>query len=237
MAIEAASLNGKIGPRALRRSHFILAADLGQSTDPTAIAVIHHEVWEQFHQGKQKWVKPESFAVRHLARLPLGLSYVDQVAAIAELLTRPPLNTRSTILVLDESGVGRAVADLFDDAGLNPLRVTITAGNEQSSAGRDRWHVAKSILISLLDAKLHTKELRFAADLREADAMREELRDFTRKVSAAGRFSFSAREGKHDDLVLAVAIGLWAAAGRPEAPRAMFGTYSRLAPRMYVGGG
>src|SRR4029077_1642781 len=112
-------------------------------------------------------------------------------------------------------------------------RVSITAGMEQTCHGRRSWHVAKQILISMLDARLHTGELRFAAELREAKTMADELKDFRRKVSAAGRYSFEARVGKHDDLVLAVAIGLWALVGRPKPATAVFGVYSSSPPLTY----
>ncbi len=102
--------------------------------------------------------------------------------------------------------------------------LSITAGSEQSWTGGG-WHVAKQILISTLDARLHTGELRFAKELLEAGAMQEELKDFRRKVSVAGRYTFEARVGKHDDLVLAVAIGLWAIVGRPVMPAPRFGSY------------
>ena len=69
-----------------------------------------------------------------------------------------------------------------------------------------------------------------AVELTEAGAMASELRDFRRKVSTAGRFSYEARIGTHDDLVLAVAIGLWTIVGRPKNPVAAFSTYSATAP-------
>jgi hypothetical protein len=69
--------------------------------------------------------------------------------------------------------------------------------------------IAKGILISGLDARLHTGELRIAAALSDAGALADELKDFRRMVSAAGRATWSARTGAHDDLVLAVAIALW----------------------------
>jgi hypothetical protein len=118
------------------------------------------------------------------------------------------------------------VGDLFDDAGLSPTRVTITAGENQSGfTNGKRWHVAKSLLISHLDSRLHTGELRFAASLTEAGAMQEELKDFRRKVSAAGRSTFEARVGRHDDLVLSVAIAIWACVGRPTPAYPTFGRY------------
>ena len=165
----------------------------------------------------------DRFDVRHLARLPLGLSYPEVVAEVGRLLHRPPLADNCE-LVIDETGVGRAVADIFDNAGLRPLRVTITAGSEQTQHSGRAWHVPKQVLISTLDARLHTGELKFAAELGEASTMQDELKDFRRKVSAAGRYSYEARVGKHDDLVLAVAIGLWSLVGRPNQTAAIVET-------------
>ena len=83
------------------------------------------------------------FRIRPLQRLPLGLSYVEQVGLVAQLLARPPLGADCEF-VIDETGVGRPVGDLFDGAGLRPTRVTITAGDTQTGIGL-RWHVAKGI--------------------------------------------------------------------------------------------
>ena len=188
---------------------FVLSADLGQSTDPTAVCVIQHT-----RRTPEGGKATDTFDVRHLQRLPLGLSYVDQVEEVARLLGRPPLAV-DTPLVIDETGVGRAVGDLFDRVGLQPVKVSITAGDLQTDHGQRRWSVPKGLLISGLDARLHTGELRFAADLTEAGAMREELRDFRRQVSAVGRFLYAARISKHDDLVLAVSLALWHFVGRP----------------------
>jgi hypothetical protein len=56
---------------------------------------------------------------------------------------------------------------------------------------------------------LHTGELKIAAALSDAGALQEELKDFRRKVSDAGRAAYNARTGARNDLVLAVAIALW----------------------------
>lgn len=217
MAVAAPQLANGVRERVAE--NYVLAVDLGQSTDPTAICVLCHRYVTYTHRIPRYPVPApsEHFDVVHLQRLPLGLSYVEQVADVRRLLARPPLNAGCG-LVIDATGVGRAVADLFNTLGMDPLQVTITAGTEQTLVGRNRWHVPKGVLISTLDARLHTGALRFAAELEEAAAMREELRDFRRKVSTAGRYTFEARVGKHDDLVLAVAIGLWFVVGRPKPP-------------------
>jgi hypothetical protein len=213
------------GWRELVRDEWALSADLGQSNDPTAIAIMQHRTVHHLHwQGHFKLIS-EHFDVRYLQRLPLGLSYVDQVAEVKRLLARPPLNDGCHFLI-DNTGVGRAVGDLFDDAGMRPTKITITAGDSQSAVGGGRWHVSKGILISALDARLHTGELRFAAELTESGAMADELKDFRRKVNAAGRATWEARVGKHDDLVLAVAIALWQFVGKTNAPIAAVGLYN-----------
>jgi hypothetical protein len=47
---------------------------------------------------------------------------------------------------------------------------------------------------------LHTGELKIAAALSDAGALQEELKDFQRKVSEAGRATYNARTGAHDEL-------------------------------------
>jgi hypothetical protein len=108
---------------------------------------------------------------------------------------------------------------------LEPIRITITGGGDEATAhGGDRFHVSKTTLISTIDALLHTGVLRFAASLSDAGAMRDELKDFRRKLSDAGRATYAARSGTHDDLVLAVAVACWWIM-RPPPPRAVFGFY------------
>jgi len=217
-----------------RSTSFVVGVDLCQSQDPTAICVLEwtkgvldgNSQWER-HTGTGRLPqKPaQRLAVRHLERLPLGLPYPDIVLRVKTLLARPPIDQQSTVLVIDETGVGRAVGDIFVQAGMRPHRVTITAGTEETAAtGFNRWHVAKQILISRLDAVLHTGDLRIAKELRESGPLAEELKNFQRSVSAAGRASYEARVGMHDDLVLAVSLATWWAT-RPPPPVPVFGKW------------
>jgi hypothetical protein len=220
-----------------RSSRFVVGVDLGQSTDPTAIAVLEKKTGvidsrsdcERHCNIVGAPQKPAfRIEVRHLQRLPLGLTYPTIVKHVGELLGRAPLTDnkqKPTELVIDETGVGRAVADIFVESGLKLIRVTITAGNEVTPQRNNRWNVSKSILISNLDALLNTGQLKFAAALLEADAMRAELQDMRRKLSETGKATYAARVGKHDDLVLAVAIAAWWLC-RPVNPPSWFGRYS-----------
>ena len=194
---------------------YVMGVDLGQSQDPTAIAVMHHtktplDTWTVDEKAlKTVQDVQKRYDVVAAERVPLNTSYPDVVAYVGELLRRPPLHDHCD-LVIDESGVGRAVSDLFEVGGLRPIRVAITAGVDATKTDRLRcWSVAKSFLISGVDACLHDGSLRFADELREREALREELQNFRRHVTNAGRATYQARTGAHDDLVLAVAISLW----------------------------
>jgi hypothetical protein len=70
---------------------------------------------------------------------------------------------------------------------------------------------------------LHSGELRFAKASSEAGALQEELKDFHRKVSEAGRATYQARGSAHDDLVLAVAIAVWFATNEPTSSQEPLG--------------
>jgi hypothetical protein len=172
-----------------------MGVDLGQSTDPTAICVMNHRVipgteWKLNNKNQTcRQERTEHFDVRHLERLPLGMSYPEQVQRVVMMLERPPLNSGCK-LVIDETGVGRAVGDIFDAAGVRPNRITITAGQEATQQSGVRWHVAKGNLISGVDARLHTGELRIAEALSDAGVLQEELLDFqTRSQTRAGRLT------------------------------------------------
>src|SRR5262245_21465181 len=214
-------------------ARWCVGVELGQASDPTAIAVlVHHQgvldhgnSFERRH-GLSRQTPAERCDVRHLQRLPLGTSYPRIVEHVRELLSRPPLAEASPTLVIDETAVGKAVGDIFERESMKPLRVTITGATVADTAwhGENRVHVAKQSLISVVDAGLHVGTLRFAAALAEAETMKAELQDFRRQLTAQGRSIFGARANKHDDLVLAVAIAAWWLAQPPPA-RVQLGGY------------
>ena len=150
----------------------------------------------------------ERYDIVRLERLRLGMSYPDQVEYVRQLMLRPPLDTAK--LVVDETGVGRPVSDMFDLVGLKPERITFTDGREAKHAGNRSWHVPKHILVSTLQAQMNLKTLKIATTILEKGSLKEELADFERHVGASGRPTFGGRT-EHDDLVMAVAIVLWTA--------------------------
>jgi hypothetical protein len=145
------------------------------------------------------------YQVRFLARLPLGVSYPTIVNHVAGLLAKVP----GAELVLDVTGVGAPVRDLFVHAGISPIGVVITAGTSENHENWPIVSVPKLILISRLQALLHTGALRIHKGIPDSVALVRELQDFRTEFTASGALTFNARSGRHDDLVLALAIAVW----------------------------
>jgi hypothetical protein len=70
-------------------------------------------------------------------------------------------------------------------------------------------------LIAALVVRFEARTLRVAAGLPHAEALEREAAAFTMKLSASGHDSYSAREGEHDDLLLAVSLPVWHVGQRP----------------------
>jgi len=102
--------------------------------------------------------------------------------------------------------------------------------------------VPKLTLVSRLQALLHQGRLKIQRELAEADTLVRELQDFRVEYTATGHLTFNARSGKHDDLVLALAIAVWRAHGGGnggwaffEAMRSRMGDPTASESRYYVG--
>jgi hypothetical protein len=178
------------------------------------------------------------FQVGHLERMPLGTPYPGIVAHVGRLLAKLSAGTE---LIIDFTGVGRPVFDMFVYSGISPLGVLITGGTAETSDGAIR-SVPKLTLVSRLQALLHEGRLKILRELVEAETLVRELQDFRVEFTAAGHLTFNARSGKHDDLVLALAIAVWRAHG---GGMAQYGHYEWMReqamgskapePRYYVG--
>jgi hypothetical protein len=117
---------------------------------------------------------PPIFQVGHLERVPLGTPYPGIVAHVGRLLDKLPAGTE---LVIDITGVGKPVFEMFTYAGISPLGVLITAGTTDTRDGAI-CGVPKLTLVSRLQALLHEGRLKIQKELPEAETLVRELRDF-----------------------------------------------------------
>ena len=118
MAVAFAPASINVMTEQLTRQKYFVGVDLGQTTDPTAICVLEVLDVPNIEAGQiysEVPFHPTAFHVRHLERLKLGMSYVEQAGYIHQMMHTAPL-TKAT-LVVDQTGVGRPVVDIFRKAG------------------------------------------------------------------------------------------------------------------------
>jgi hypothetical protein len=185
---------------------YIVGLDLGQAADFTALAVLERPADQHSNVV---------YALRHLRRFTLGTPYTEIVPAVSQLVAAPPLAGRVS-LVVDQTGVGRAVVDMLKrSVSCQVVPVTITAGQNVTQAENGSRHVPKKELVTCLQLLLQARRLQIARSLPEAATLVRELENFRVKITQAAHETFGAwREGQHDDLVLAAALaGWWAERG------------------------
>jgi hypothetical protein len=192
------------------RPDYYVGLDLGQTTDFTALAVLERPPADGGAGDGP------AYALRHLERFPLGTPYTAIVPAATRLANAAPGGAAT--LVVDQTGVGRAVVDLLRRApGTGRIvPVTITGGLEVAEQEDGSYHVPKKELVTCLQLLLQSRRLKVARTLPHADTLVQELSNFRVKITEALHETFGAwREGEHDDLVLAVALAAWLAEREP----------------------
>jgi hypothetical protein len=155
--------------------------------------------------------KPEArFDCRHLQRFKLGTSYPHIVASVRELCRREPLLSNKPKIAIDQTGVGAAVVDIFKQAEINAeLKPVMIHGGDKATNEDGVWRVPKRELVGVTQVALQTGALKISDELPEGSILRTELQNFQVSISESGFDSYEARTGKHDDLVLSLAIALW----------------------------
>jgi hypothetical protein len=185
---------------------FVVGLDLGQQSDFSALCIVQRD---QPDDGEP------SYAVRHLHRWPLGTPYLTIAADVAALAYRPEL--RMPRIAADMTGCGRPVMEQIgveldkakgDRPAIDLVGIVITSGHSESIVSYAERHVAKSVLVSVLQAIL--PRLAVAKELPHSATLVAELKSFRVKITASRNETFESwRERDHDDLVLAVALALW----------------------------
>jgi len=173
---------------------FIVGVDLGQARDYTAIAIIEK-------------LKQEGGAAYHVRRLERtrGTPYPQIVVRVKEILGK----LESSYLVVDQTGVGAPVVDMFKQRALRPIGVLIHGGDRITREG-NTWRVPKRNLVGIMQVLLQNERLKIAPGPL-SDTLAKEMLNFRVKIDPlTAHDSYSAwREQEHDDLVLAVSLACW----------------------------
>lgn len=179
---------------------FFCGLDLGQSRDYTALAVTRQDPLDK-----------RCLQLLHLERVR-DMLYPDVADwAIDKLSSLDYYGPHD--LVVDATGVGPAVTDLYKQRGIPFKGVKITMG-EYEKYSEGYYRVPKINLVDNLRVMMFDGRLKFASrnKMRHAEQLVKELINFRWKItSKSAHDSFEAwRESDFDDLVFAVALAVWA---------------------------
>ncbi|QOY85610.1 hypothetical protein [Paludibaculum fermentans] len=201
--------------------HLYFGLDLGQRRDPAALAIL-----QRIHEPTGEWnrfkMEPEwelLFRLRHVERFHLGTPYITIVDRVCELLRDgdgnllggwPVASGRITnpykTLIVDASGVGAPVVELFQRANLQAslIALTITGSGAAHSNGAYEgcgYTVPRRDLVTNLRLLLERGLLRIPTRVHDFDSIREEV--------------LNLQDGsgpRHDDMAIALALAAWWAA-------------------------
>jgi len=189
-----------------RLKHYFAGLDLGQSKDFSALAVIERTgAASDDHEYNCVFLK----------RWQLRTSYPSIVSETVSIMNSPEMQAYGEpVIVVDATGVGTPVVDLFRSERMKADLKTaqITSGADETHEN-GTYRVPKRNLVSVIQVPLQQGRLKVASMLPEASTLAGELQNFqVRVISDSASDTYGAwREGTHDDLVLAVALALWAA--------------------------
>ncbi len=205
--------------------HYIIGADLGQTMQPTAFAVVEQRVVGLRPRGKGRAVS--SMKLRHLERLPLSVTYPQIITRLEELVEgvkdeegdRRRWGTEpSTDLVVNITGSGRAIGEAMEEAKLYPIFVTVSAGAGEHKDSETEWRIARNELIGGLQYLFQNERFEVASNMALADKFIEELEAFRRKPATLNpNDPKSWRDRPDEDLVFATALAAWR--GRRHLPK------------------
>ncbi len=187
--------------RIWNKTQFICSLDLGQVNDFSCLITLEPRL-QKLH-------------VRKIDRLRLGMSYPLQVEHVQATLGK--LKSRRS-LVIDHTGCGRPVFDMFKAAGLPVVGITLTSGEKtiqlmtktiRGLKPRQEFRCPKITVISSLNICMQKRLLVIPKTLENVDILVAELKDFEAQAKSTGHVSFNAREGSHDDVLMSLALGCW----------------------------
>lgn len=212
-------------------SSITVGLDLGTANDYSALVAVErvfklpaYVSLNQWHRSPGQYQEHllEERHVRHLRRWELGTTYPSVVEDVAAMMRSPAL--REAVLVIDATGVGRAILHMFHEAHeeepigvFPPIGIQATGGDKSHG-----WNVTKRDLMAAIQANLQLGKLKIADNLPLGESLEKELTNFHLKITNSGRDSFEYKRSEtsdgHGDLASALSLALYVdnTSGRPE---------------------
>lgn len=180
----------------------ILGLDLGQQNDYSVLSIFNI----RFNEDNRP-----IYELPYLTRFDLKTSYVDIVDGVIEIIDKYSLSSNYN-LVVDYTGVGRPVVDLFRQKHLKPIALSITSGAKTNWVTRSEVNVPKKDIVTYLQLVLQNKRMAIAHDLPLLRALTQEFLSFQLKIRdnmMSVTSSYGGAYGINDDIVMSMGIAVW----------------------------
>jgi len=181
---------------------YILGLDLGQQNDYSVLSVFN----VKFNSSNRP-----IYEMPYLARFNLKTSYVDIVDEVIDIISKYNLSLNYTLIV-DYTGVGRPVVDLFRQKHLNPVALSITGGAKTNWVTKTEVNVPKKDIVTYLQLVLQNKRIAIAHDLPLLRTLTQEFLSFQLKIrnnSMSVSSTYGGAYGVNDDIVMSMGIAIW----------------------------
>jgi hypothetical protein len=219
--------------------HYSVGVDLGQSNDPTAIAVLEKKIvppetalFAPVGESPSNRLVEGSvvYDLVYLKRPKLGTPYDTIAKRVADLVCElEPQGAFGELgqvtLSVDGTGVGRGVVDVLDTEfkrrgatsksipRVDFRRVSVTGSQttlKRPTRPNGYWSVPKKDLVFPAVAAFQQGKIRIGK-VKDRDALVNELKNYKHTTNiATGNMAFEPwRESDHDDLLFAVCLALW----------------------------
>ena len=192
--------------------HYFCGCDLGRKRDPSTLAIIEVQYTGSGRVYVVSYLKRFTLSMLHTDIASKLLKTDESLKRIAAKKGKQAINT----FILDATGLGAPICELVEKV-LGPLadmkQVYITGGiNTTEGSAYNEYHVPKGQLISGLMAAFDSKSIYMTRQSKEIDQIVTELAEFEIHITDSGRDIFDDRgKGHHSDLVIALALAVWAA--------------------------
>jgi hypothetical protein len=179
----------------------IIGLDLGQQVDYSVLSVL--EVERQYLRGTGS-----NYNLRFFHKFPLKTPYQAVVNYTAWFVEKA-FYGRDYIIIVDATGVGRPIIDLFRVGDLAVVALTITGGIRANWRSRTEVVVPKRELVSSLLSVFQSYRLKIADNIKHRRELEQELINFQPKIVSQDLVTLEGRGGYHDDFVLSISYATW----------------------------
>jgi hypothetical protein len=190
-----------------------LGVDLAKSLDFTSFAIIHM-AWDRS-------IMDFRYHLKGLDRIR-GVNYpqiVDLIINTVERLKKesknPNMHSDGPHLCLDTSGLGAPIKDYLEQRRVffggkyqQALFPVVFTGGEAARLDTTTWNynISKTLIFGNFLSLMQHRRFDYAADLQALPLLEQEIGSFKQHLTPAGKTTFNAESGAHDDLLCAIAI-------------------------------